>query len=409
MKKWFEKWVAGRSRVKISGSGVIRCLNLLMKQGAELKDMRRSSEGVEAWMSTGKIGVLEHCAQKSGCTIQVLESRGLLAWKQHYGNRVGFIMGIVLALSLMLFFNCYIWQIDIKGNVSISDTQVLSRLNEFDLQQGCWKSGKALEQAKNQLLLKYPEWSWLSLSIEGSTLMVRLEEATIPPEIFEEGEPMDLVADRDGIIHSIVVRKGTPKVRSGDVVKAGDVLISGTIVIEKEDGSKEYEYTQAQGEVCAECIYTIEQIQEKHYIEKNYTGETVHELAVKGEEGEMILYRPFCSLEYTDQIEEVLGQGFTDFLAELPFISRTSLIRRTYVFYVPEEKEYREDQLQVMLRGELQTVRDELAERVQGVLLEDKTEFQNLGQQMKGIMTIHMVESMGELAPLVPVPEEIMD
>ncbi|MBQ7916024.1 MAG: sporulation protein YqfD [Firmicutes bacterium] len=406
MKKWTLPFAQGKTRVGIRGTGVVRCMNLLLGQGAELKDVFRKENGIEAWISTAQLPTLERCAQKSGCYVEILKSKGVPAWKRRYANRWGFLIGGLLALGMMIFLNCYIWRIDIKGNKSISDTQVLSRLTEVDLKQGSWKTGKDLEAAKNTLLLAYPEWSWISLSIEGSTLVVRVEEATMPPEIFQEGEPADLVADREGIIHSIVARSGTPQVRAGDVVKAGDVLISGTIVIEMEDGSKQYEYTQAKGEIYAECIYTIEREQEKRYVEKRYTGETVHELVLTGEEGEMILYRPICSLENADMIEQVLGQGFTEFLAELPIIPRRSLLRRTYVFYVPEEKVYREDQLKVLLNSELQKACSALVKERQGVLLEEKTDYKDLGKVMKGVMTIHLIENMGKEAPLTSVEEE---
>ena len=68
---------------------------------------------------------------------------------------------------------------------------------------------------------------------------------------------MDLVADRDCVIDSITVRKGTVQVKRGEKVKKGTVLVSGQVPVLND--AKEvtgYQYHQADADITG--ITTLE-------------------------------------------------------------------------------------------------------------------------------------------------------
>ena len=93
---------------------------------------------------------------------------------------------------------------------------------------------------------------WIRARIEGSTLKIIIEEKVTPPEIKEDGGG-DCIAKMDGEIKRIYVSNGTAKVNPGDIVKAGDVLISS---IQGREGD---EYSvNAKGTVIANTFYEKE-------------------------------------------------------------------------------------------------------------------------------------------------------
>lgn len=59
-----KRFMRGQTRVRIEGSGVLRCLNLLLGKEAEVRGARRQENGLELWVDTDKLGELERCAQK---------------------------------------------------------------------------------------------------------------------------------------------------------------------------------------------------------------------------------------------------------------------------------------------------------------------------------------------------------
>lgn len=400
-----KRFMKGQTRVRIEGSGVLRCLNLLLGKEAEVRGARRQENGLELWVDTDKLGELERCAQKSGCRVEVVRAEGFPKWRKNYGNRYGFLAGILLAVAVMFFLNCYIWRLDIRGNESVSDAEVIRRLKEYGLGEGVWKSGKDLEKIKNELLLQYPEWAWLSLSIEGATLEVRLEEATAPPEIQQEGSPSDLVADQEGIIYSIVTKHGKPQVRAGDVVRTGDVLISGTMEFEKEDGTTGYRYTQAQGDVYAARTEYLEAEVSENYMEKIYTGDRVSELWLLHDGQAICLYHPFRNLENTDCLEEMPGAGFSNFLEKLPILPHIRLLRRTYFFYETVPRTYREDQMKVLLNASLQKQKEALVSDCGAEILEEKTQYTEWEQGIRGILEVKLLQRIG-VSQVIPMISE---
>ncbi len=401
-----KRFMRGQTRVRIEGSGVLRCLNILLGKEAEVRGARRQENGLELWVDTDKLGELERCAQKSGCRVEIVRAAGFPKWRKSYGNRYGFLLGILLAVTAMAFLNCYIWRLDIRGNESISDAEVVRRLEEYGLEEGVWKSGKDLEKIKNELLLQYPEWAWLSLSIEGATLEVRLEEATSPPMIQQEGSPADLVADQEGIIYSIVTKRGKPQVRAGDVVRTGDVLISGTIEFEKEDGTTGYRYTQAQGDVYAVRTEYLEAEVCENYTEKIYTGDRVSELWLLHDGQEICLYHPFRSLENADCLEETPEARFSDFLEKLPILPHIKLLRRTYFFYEPVLRTYREDQMKVLLNASLQKQKEALVGISGGEVLEEKMQYTEQEQGIRGTLEVKMLQKIGVSRTMPMISEE---
>lgn len=78
--------------------------------------------------------------------------------------------------------------------------------------------------------MKYNDISWVSAKITGTKLVVQIKEADLKADEEKSAAPGDIVADSDGMIESIVVRRGTAAVAPGDWVRAGDVLIYGKVI-----------------------------------------------------------------------------------------------------------------------------------------------------------------------------------
>ena len=75
------------------------------------------------------------------------------------------------------------------------------------------------------------EVCWVSCSISGTKLTVRLSESV---DVFTDDTldtPCDIVSSVNCTVYSIVTSMGTPVVSVGDEVKKGDTLILGTVNI----------------------------------------------------------------------------------------------------------------------------------------------------------------------------------
>ena len=83
----------------------------------------------------------------------------------------------------------------------------------------------------------------------------------------------NIVADRDGVIEEIVVEEGVAVVSVGDVVRKGDVLISG--IIENDTGVA---FCSAKGSVRAQSAMTVSVEVPRTDTKKRYKNTTISEI-----------------------------------------------------------------------------------------------------------------------------------
>ena len=88
------------------------------------------------------------------------------------------------------------------------------------------RDGVVRREIQKALLLEFDELSWASVHVRGTGLSSRprLRSGLDPVP-----RPGDLVAARDGIVEQVMATRGHPRVKKGDTVRRGDVLISGFI------------------------------------------------------------------------------------------------------------------------------------------------------------------------------------
>ena len=138
----------------------------------------------------------------------------------------------------------YIWIIDVVGNTKTETKEILSVCEQIGIKTGVKASSISSKNAAQQLLLKTDTLAWSSFNIEGCKLTVNVTE--IKQKTEDNTKATNLKANADGIITHIDVKAGNCLVKVGDVVKKGDILVSG--IIESESNTK---FVHSIGEITA--------------------------------------------------------------------------------------------------------------------------------------------------------------
>ena len=77
----------------------------------------------------------------------------------------------------------------------------------------------------------YPDITFVSARVQGTRLLLTIQEENLTEDIRQTNSPCNLISDLDGEIVNIVIRNGTPLVKTGDICKQGDILVSGEVPI----------------------------------------------------------------------------------------------------------------------------------------------------------------------------------
>ena len=81
----------------------------------------------------------------------------------------------------------------------------------------------------NKVRLERNDIAWMGIELKGTNAIVKIKEAEKAPEVLDENEYCDIVADKSGMITKINVQNGTATVKEGDIVETGDILVNGYI------------------------------------------------------------------------------------------------------------------------------------------------------------------------------------
>ncbi len=221
MKRFFF-FLLGYTVFSFSEKDRVTVLNFLLKNGLVNRMERGEGGNTRLFVLTRDRGLLN----KLPCT--PIGERGLPFLLKRAIRRPGLCVGALLGLLLFVLSSLVVWRVEVIGNDTLGDGEIVSFLEEVGVGVGAFAPRIDGTKAKNALLLRYPELSFVSLYVRGTTVSVEVRESEGKPPVSEtETGLANQVAAFDAIIERISVKAGRETVSVGETVKKGDLLISG--------------------------------------------------------------------------------------------------------------------------------------------------------------------------------------
>ncbi len=202
---------------------------------------------------------------------------GLAVKLSQYQNRVGLLVGGVLAILLMIVSSLFVWDIRVTGNETIPESVVLDALEESGLRLGAFIPALDTETLEGELALSIDGISFISLNLRGTVVNAEIREREKNTEVIDTESPSNLIAAADGQIAAMEITGGVGKVTLGQIVKKGDLLASGVI----DSAALGYRLVRARGVVTARTTMTFDAEIPLTVTEEAYTGKSVTRYSVK--------------------------------------------------------------------------------------------------------------------------------
>ena len=239
----------GYVEVLICGGQTERFFNLCMARGIVVRNLRQNKDkSFTCIFSVSHFFLLGPIRRKTKVRIHILEKQGLPFWVEKGVKRKAFFLGIFLCGMLLLMLSGRIWNIHIEGNVRNSTGEILDFLDKQDINHGMSKKKINCSEVAAAVRKNFPEITWVSARIEGTRLILNIQEGIIPPKTNSNTSPCNLLADKDGVITDMIVRRGIPVKKPGDSCKKGELLVSGELHIMNDSQEvlrKEYVHADA--------------------------------------------------------------------------------------------------------------------------------------------------------------------
>ncbi len=193
--------------------------------------------------------------------------RGRAKIKKALLSHISLAAGLFLGIALVYFMSLRIWLIDITG----AQGEMNESLLRAGVSIGSKKSLVNVSAVSRLLESEHPDYAHIGVKISGVVLKINCVKAESAPDVYDITETRSLIAKSDGVIEEINVFAGQARVKKGDTVLKGDVLIAGE---ERASKSGDVTYVRAEGSVTARVWTKGECAVKTSYERQVRTGKT---------------------------------------------------------------------------------------------------------------------------------------
>lgn len=209
----------------------------------------------------------------AGLSLCCLREGGLPQVLRRYRRRWGLIIGMIFFVGVVWLSGRFVWNIEVTGTDRYHPRDVLEELASQGFGVGTYIPDVDVRELQNRVLISSDRFAWISVNLFGTTAQVEVVELAARQIPKRETAPANLVAAVDGQITRLELRSGWPSVAVGDVVRSGELLVSGL----GETKDARTLTARAEGKVYAQVVHELSVEIPLDYEVKRYTGEKKRE------------------------------------------------------------------------------------------------------------------------------------
>ena len=378
--------------VEARGMFLERFINLAIKNNIFLWDIKKISKDT----MTLKISIvgfkkIRKAAFTAKTRVRIKERKGLPIFLHKHKKRKAFLAGLFLFAAIISALSSFIWSVEITGIEKIDENVLKDELKYCGIDIGALKYNHSAQEIKREMMLQNPDIAWIWVDIKGTRAFVQVRERTEKPDVIPEDEPCNIVADTDGVIAETVVLNGRVVVSEGDVVKKGDLLVSGV-----DDTTYTGPVTyHSEGEIYAFTWHEDGGVFPLTRTEREKTGKTQSRFSLKIVNFEVPVY-PFSKMafeKYDENITEKMLKLWGDLY--LPVWWKSSYIEEI------SEENYEmsaEDAYEYYADGLCKKMEQEFSADVE--IINKDTSYEVQGNNIYVKCSLQCKEEIGEKAPL---------
>jgi similar to stage IV sporulation protein len=220
-------FLLGHLRIEVSRGQIERFLNLALEHDLTLWNIQRTPDVMRASLTIRDFFALRPVARGARCRVHIIGRAGLPFLLVSLRQRPMLIAGAAGCVAFLIWATGHVWFIDprITGPHNLDERAVTAVAAEAGLRFGAKKSDidtKKIEQHIQERMGNTVTRAIVRL--QGTRAVVEVVEKVAVQKQGEVG-CVNLVARKAGVIEEVVPFQGEPKVKKGDIVRPGDLLV----------------------------------------------------------------------------------------------------------------------------------------------------------------------------------------
>nr|MDE6425149.1 sporulation protein YqfD [Ruminococcus sp.] len=267
----------GCVRINASGKNLYKFINALHESDVDCFAQYCRNDIFYAEIYRHDLKEVQSIAEDLNIELSCFEYDTISSAIIRHKKRFGIIAGIIFVSAISFYFSGIIMTIEIQGNSKVSDTTIISALEELNIKQGTPIKEINFPYCENELRLMIDDVAWAGMHITGNRVVVEVTEIVEKPEMINKRIPCNVVSAKDAYITYTSIYDGQLMHKVGDYVPRGTMLING--VTKDETGHVNLHH--AMGKITGTYEETV--TFEGNYTIKQYnpTGETFNQKFLK--------------------------------------------------------------------------------------------------------------------------------
>ena len=213
----------GRIYFLARGDHLPSFLNQVLKDGVIVYRTQKSERGMRAQIKLADFRRLRRAAHQTHTRVHIMAKYGWPFVAVRWWRRKGLLIGIAMIALALTILSQLVLSITVTGNKNVVTADVLERAEKLGLKDWAYSKNLNLNQIAKALQEQLPDAAWIGVERKGTGILIKVSEKIRPSIPKEAG---NLVASHAGLVKEIMVIQGTPQVHEGEIVRAGQVLIT---------------------------------------------------------------------------------------------------------------------------------------------------------------------------------------
>lgn len=354
------KWLRGCVLLVVKNKNPERFFNLCRKRNINLwnithKESLDSSE-YYFFMKLKDYWEIRPIVNKTKVRPKIIKRIGLPFLIHNNRKRYGYVCGVIISILLIYLLSLSIWDISVLGGYKYTPNIILNHLEENNIKPGTKiKKLNGFEIERN-IRNTYKDIGWVSAEIKGTRLIIRIKETTMPSVAKEDLEPSHIIAQKDGEVLSIITKAGTPNVKAGDIIKKGDILVSGLVNVYSDfEEIINIKPLVADSDIRIKTDNKYKDTLNIKYRQKEYTGKSKLGISINILKLKINIYNPRISYDKYDIIVNEKKFKITNSFY-LPITINTTKINEYNDLY----KSYTKEEANIILNNNLTRFKEKL-------------------------------------------------
>ena len=295
------KYIFGYVRVSIEGYYIERFINICTINKLLIWNLKRD-KGTKLYLNIGIEDFYKavKISKKLKCKIKIIRKNGIPFVINKYKKRKVFLGTLVFIILLIGISTNFIWNISIVVDGSEQLENIENDILEAGIKVGMKKSEVNIQETINKIRFKRNDISWMGIEIKGTNVIVKVVKSAEAPEVIDEKDYSNIIATKSATITKIIAQNGTAKVKNGDKVEEGQILIQG-VMEGKYTGNR---YVHSLGEVEGIVEYTKSEKIPLKFTEKVKTGNKETKIRIKINNFQINFYKTLSKFKIYDTIED---------------------------------------------------------------------------------------------------------